>query len=73
MLKNNEDSYGSVAKTLHWLMALAIIGMFGLGLYMMDMDYYDPAVSHSAPYPQECWHFAVRPAVVPADLALEQH
>ena len=41
-MKNTKHSYGSVAKALHWLMALAIIAMFGLGLYMMELDYYDP-------------------------------
>ena len=40
-LRNTEHRYGSVSQLLHWLMALAIIGLFGLGLWMDDLDYYD--------------------------------
>ena len=40
-LVNNEQRYGLVAKLLHWLMALGVIGLFGLGLYMVELDYYD--------------------------------
>ncbi|BCE01329.1 cytochrome b [Marinicellulosiphila megalodicopiae] len=42
MIKNTETSYGLVAKLLHWLSALVIIFMFGLGLYMMDLSYGHP-------------------------------
>ncbi|MDM3872555.1 cytochrome b [Porticoccus sp. W117] len=41
MIKNSEHSYGLVAKLMHWLMALAVIGLFALGLYMVELDYYD--------------------------------
>lgn len=41
-MKNTSKSYGLMAKSLHWLMAAAIIGMFWLGLEMMGRDYYDP-------------------------------
>ena len=37
-LKNTKDSYGIVAKGLHWLMALLIIGMIALGLYMEELQ-----------------------------------
>jgi len=40
-LKNTPLSYGFVAITLHWLMALTVIGLFGLGLYMVELTYYD--------------------------------
>jgi cytochrome b561 len=30
-----------VAVVIHWLMALAIPGLFGLGLWMVDLTYYD--------------------------------
>jgi len=30
-----------IAILLHWLMAIAIFGMFGLGWYMVDLTYYD--------------------------------
>ncbi len=41
-LRNTSQTYGIVSVVLHWLMALAIIGLFGLGFYMVDLDYYDP-------------------------------
>ena len=37
-LKSNDTRWGSIAKTLHWLMALAIIGNGILGLVMVDMS-----------------------------------
>ncbi|MGB1090754.1 MAG: cytochrome b [Oceanobacter sp.] len=40
--KNSTDSYGWLAILLHWVMALAIFGLFGLGLYMVELTYYDP-------------------------------
>ena len=41
MVKNSKTGYGWVAIALHWLMALGIFGMFGLGLYMVELTYYD--------------------------------
>ncbi|GAA70163.1 cytochrome b561 [Pseudoalteromonas sp. BSi20439] len=35
MFKNSKTGYGLVAILLHWLMALTIFGLFGLGLYMV--------------------------------------
>ena len=40
MLKNTENSYGSVAKTLHWVSALIVIGLFSVGIWMVELDYY---------------------------------
>jgi cytochrome b561 len=31
--------YGAVAITLHWLLALGIVGTFGVGLYMHDLPF----------------------------------
>ncbi|WP_417345102.1 cytochrome b [Ferrimonas sp.] len=42
MIRNNSHSYGWVTIALHWLSALAVFGLFGLGLYMVDLGYYDP-------------------------------
>ena len=39
---NTQDSYGFVARFLHWAMAIAIIAMFALGLWMRELDYYSP-------------------------------
>lgn len=41
MLKNTKTAYGWVSILLHWVMALTIIGMFSLGLYMVELSYYD--------------------------------
>ena len=42
MLRNTPETYGLVAIALHWLVALAVVGLFGLGLWMTGLDYYDP-------------------------------
>lgn len=36
--RNTVTSYGSVAKFLHWLMALLILGMLALGFIMSDLE-----------------------------------
>lgn len=41
MIKNTTKSYGLVAIFFHWLMALGVFFMFGLGLYMVELSYYD--------------------------------
>jgi cytochrome b561 len=40
--RNTEDSYGLVAVVFHWLIAAAVVGLFALGLWMVDLTYYDP-------------------------------
>lgn len=37
MLKNNEQSYGWLARLLHWVTALLIIGLVAVGTYMTDL------------------------------------
>jgi cytochrome b561 len=37
MMKNSHNNYGAVSRTLHWLIALSIIGLMAVGLYMEDM------------------------------------
>lgn len=32
--------YGAVAISLHWLLALAIVALFGLGVYMQDLPFF---------------------------------
>jgi cytochrome b561 len=48
MLKDSRLGYGLLTIVLHWLCALFIVGLFGLGIYMVDLDYYDPWY-HRAP------------------------
>lgn len=38
MLKNSNDTYGTVAKALHWLMAIAIIMMLIMGYFLEDLN-----------------------------------
>lgn len=40
MLGNTQTRYGALAIALHWLSAIAIVGLFGLGWWMMELDYY---------------------------------
>jgi cytochrome b561 len=41
MMNNTPLTYGAVAIFLHWIMALGIFFLFGLGLYMVELSYYD--------------------------------
>ncbi len=41
-LTNTTQRYGWVAIIIHWLMAVAIIGMYFLGEFIVDLDYYSP-------------------------------
>jgi cytochrome b561 len=38
---NTIDRFGLVTILLHWFMAIALIGLFCLGWYMVDLTYYD--------------------------------
>ena len=49
MLRNTSTSYGLVSIAMHWLMAIVIFAMFGLGLWMVELGYYD-SWYHDAPY-----------------------
>lgn len=41
MKNNNEHHFDIMTIGLHWIMALAIFFLFGLGLYMVELTYYD--------------------------------
>ena len=40
-MRNTPARYGLIAVFLHWLDALVIILLFGIGLYMVELTYYD--------------------------------
>lgn len=42
MWRNTDDGYGWVAVVLHWLVAVVVVGLFALGLWMVELTYYDP-------------------------------
>ena len=41
-MQNTEQYYGAIAISLHWLIAMLIIGLFILGYWMVDLGYYHP-------------------------------
>lgn len=41
-LRNTRDRYGWVGIGFHWLVAVTVFSLFGLGLYMVSLSYYDP-------------------------------
>ena len=38
--KNTTTRYGLISILLHWLVAIVVCSLFGLGFYMVDLDYY---------------------------------
>ncbi len=38
---NTINRFGLISIILHWVVALAIFGLFGLGWYMVELTYYD--------------------------------
>jgi cytochrome b561 len=40
-LGNTPQGYGAVSIAIHWLTALAVVFLFGLGWWMTDLEYYD--------------------------------
>ncbi|MGE0080070.1 MAG: cytochrome b [Thiohalomonadaceae bacterium] len=41
-LRDDAHRYGAVSVALHWAVALTVFGLFGLGLWMTGLTYYDP-------------------------------
>ncbi|HEY0922469.1 cytochrome b [Rheinheimera pacifica] len=54
MLKNSSSHYGLVSVVLHWLVALTVFSLFGVGFWMVDLSYYSEWY-RTAPY----WHKSV--------------
>jgi len=42
LIRDTRDGYGLATRLMHWLMAIAIVAMFVLGLWMVTLDYYSP-------------------------------
>lgn len=40
-MRNSDSRYGWAAVVMHWLVAAAVIGLFGLGFWMVELSYYD--------------------------------
>jgi cytochrome b561 len=43
MLRNTAESYGSLHRAFHWIMAILIIGMICVGVYIHGLDAENPA------------------------------
>lgn len=39
--RNQNSHWGLIAISLHWVTALVVLGLFALGWWMTDLDYYD--------------------------------
>lgn len=46
--QNSPERYGHLSVLIHWLVAFVVYGMFGLGLWMVTLGYYD-GWYHKAP------------------------
>lgn len=53
-IKNTARGYGWPSIVLHWAMAVALIGLYFVGDYMVGLDYYDD-LYHTLPH----WHKSV--------------
>lgn len=42
MWRDSVQAYGIISIGLHWLVAVTVFGLFGLGLWMVGLTYYDP-------------------------------
>lgn len=40
-VRNSSSNFGVVSVAIHWLVAVAVFGLFGLGYWMVDLSYYD--------------------------------
>jgi cytochrome b561 len=41
MLKDSSNGFGLISILIHWISGVLIIFLFGLGVYMVDLTYYD--------------------------------
>lgn len=46
--RNSPTGYGLLSILMHWLVALTVFALFGLGLWMVELDYYS-SWRHTAP------------------------
>lgn len=40
--RSTQDHWGWLSILIHWLTALTVFSLFGLGLWVVELDYYDP-------------------------------
>ena len=42
LIRDTKNGYGLATRIVHWVMAIAIVAMFFLGLWMVTLNYYSP-------------------------------
>lgn len=42
LIFDTRGGYGVPSRLIHWIMAIGVLFLFGLGLWMVDLDYYSP-------------------------------
>ena len=60
-LTNSPSQYGWISIAFHWSLVIGVIGLFAVGAWMVDLDYYSNWY-HEAPF----WHKSVGVIVVGA-------
>lgn len=48
-IQNSRNEWGALSVAIHWIVALVVFGLFGVGLYMVELDYYD-SMYKTAPF-----------------------
>ncbi len=41
-IRDTKSGYGLPTRIVHWAMAVAIVGVYALGWWMVDLNYYSP-------------------------------
>lgn len=54
MLKDTKSQYGIISRLIHWLTAVCVYCLFGVGLWMVDLTYYSEWYK-TAPH----WHKSI--------------
>lgn len=49
MLKNSDQQFGLVSTYIHWITAIMVFSLFGVGFWMVDLNYYSEWY-RTAPY-----------------------
>ncbi|MDD7805591.1 MAG: cytochrome b [Endozoicomonas sp. (ex Botrylloides leachii)] len=62
--KNTPKNYGLVSIFMHWISALTVFSLFGVGLYMVSLSYYDP-LYQTLPF----WHKSIGLSLLTLTLA----
>ncbi|MFD2229601.1 cytochrome b [Alkalimarinus sediminis] len=48
-IRNSQSEWGALSIAVHWVVAVVVFGLFGVGLYMVELDYYD-SMYRTAPF-----------------------